>query len=63
MSQFSILVRTVNFCGDHAADADIALTPKEGETIEQLIVRAKLGENSYAGKGEHITIRLVHDEA
>lgn len=61
--KLSILVHTVNFCGDHGADACIALDAKEGETVEQLVARASLGKNQYAGKGERIEIRLIHEEA
>lgn len=60
--KLNILVHTVNFCGDHAADTCIALDPKPGETIEQLVERAQLGKNEYAGKGECIAIRLVHEQ-
>jgi len=58
--KLSLLVHTVHFCGDHAQDACIALEPIDGETIEQLVERAKLGQNSWAGDGEYIAIRLVH---
>jgi hypothetical protein len=57
----SILVHTINFCGDHSADACIALDYKEGETVDQLIERAQLGRNQYAGKGEFVALRLAHD--
>ena len=61
--KLSILVFTQNYCGDHSADACIALDAKDGETIEQLISRAKLGKNEYAGKSEHIQIRISYEEA
>lgn len=61
--KLNIMVHTVNFCGDHAADACIALDAKDGETVEQLVERARLGKNEYAGKGERIEIRLSHKAA
>lgn len=61
--KISILVYTQNFCGDHSTDACIALDAKENETVEQLIERAKLGKNNYAGKSEYIAIRQSHEEA
>jgi hypothetical protein len=60
--QISILVHTVNFCGDHAQDAFIALEQIPGETVEDLLERAKLGKNQYAGQGEFIAIRVLHKE-
>jgi hypothetical protein len=58
----SILVHTVNFCGGHAQDQYIALEPIPGETVDDLVKRAKLGKNQYAGQGEFIAIRRTHEE-
>jgi hypothetical protein len=60
--KINILVHTVTFCGDHAQDAFIALEPIPGETVDDLVKRAKFGTNSYAGQGEFIAIRAVHQE-
>lgn len=39
----NILFHTINFCGDHAADISVAVTPIEGETVDQLVKRVGFG--------------------
>jgi hypothetical protein len=60
--KLSILVQTSHFRGDHASDQCIAIEQKPDETVEQLVKRASLGENKYAGQGEVIEIRLIHEK-
>lgn len=57
--KYAILFHTTDYRGDHSADICRVIAPIEGETIDALIARIKLGENSYGGKGDYIAIRLV----
>lgn len=56
--KYAILFHTAEYRGDHAADICRVIEPVEGETVEALIARVKLGSNQYAA-GEYIALRLV----
>ena len=55
----SVLLHTVDYRGDHAADAVVAHELLPGETVEALASRL-MGHDSYVGPGrEWIEIREV----
>lgn len=60
--KIQIMLHTVDFRGDHAADVCRVVEYKPGETVEQLCERTGLGNNKYA-PGENLQIRLVEIHA
>ncbi len=48
-AMISILLRTSDYRGDHAAEVTIALEPVEGETVEALLTRARLARPNAGG--------------
>lgn len=58
MQQISVLLHTSEHRGDHAADIIMAIQPKEGETVVELVDRL-LGPESRAHATDHIELRVV----
>ncbi len=58
--KISIMLHTQDYRGDHSADINLAVEHKEGETVAELMTRAKVGDG---GRGEYLEIRLVDIEA
>ena len=51
--KLSILLRTTDYRGDHAADVCIAYEVKDGETVQQLAERL-LKDESYIRRGAKV---------
>ena len=59
--KLSVILRTNEFRGDHAADVSLVYEVKPGETVEQLaarIIREGRNKDAYA---DVIEIRLVNE--
>lgn len=54
----SIIVRTVQFRGDHEADIGVAMHAIDGETVADLVRRAKMCPE----QGDYIEIRLLVEQ-
>lgn len=55
MAELNIILVTSEYRGDHAADVAVAIPPKPGETVEELVQRADLHPT------DHLAIRIMRE--
>lgn len=57
--KLNILHQTEHFRGDHAADVALAVEPREGETIEELVARTLGCEKNKMRRVAWLEVRLI----
>lgn len=58
MNKLAIVLRTIDYRGDHASDVELPIEYKPGETIDDLVERSTIGTSQWA-RGEVLEIRLM----